>query len=191
MGACEVSITAILTALAIALALFPLQYPFPPLSFLKFDIAELPVMIVSVMLGPVYAFISSIILGLAYVSRDPIGAIFKTLAILSMALPISSAVYIMPKIKNKRLGIYMLAIFSVIIRSACMTLADYVLIPIIYTPGIPLETVASWFGMSLGVFLWFIFLFNILQGLINIIPGVVIVLSLPKEWAPEWLRSSE
>ncbi|MHA1617627.1 MAG: ECF transporter S component [Candidatus Njordarchaeales archaeon] len=187
----EIAITAVLTALSIALALSPMEYPFAPLPFLKFDIAELPVLAVSAMLGPVYALLSTVILALFYVPRDPIGALFKFLAILSTALPLSLVTYVGLKSTRKKLIAYFMGIISIVTRSLIMTLANYVLIPILYIPGIPLETVASWFGMNLFTFLGFIFLFNIIQGAINVIPAVTLVLNLPREWAPNWLRSSD
>lgn len=171
----KIALISSFSALAIVLSLLPLYYPFPPIPFLKFDIAEVPLGILSLMTDPISSFLASIIVGIFIIFRegDPIGAFFKLLALASTFVPLA--------ILRRKRKIIQISI-PTMIRAIIMTMADYFLIPILYTPGHPTEELAALLGLSIIEFLAFVALFNIIQALFNIIPAIILYERIPEEW---------
>jgi len=188
----QIANMAILTALSAVMQLAGLDYPFIYLPYLKFDISELPIFLIAILFGPIPTLISTLIVGLIVALRNPIGAIFKFLAILTNAVPLAILVklpekaYKAGKSYSTRLTLLWAGgIISVLIRSALMTLFNYILIQILIGP---IDQWASIFGYTVGLLLLLTFVFNIIQGLINLIGAILISTRLPPEWVPEWLK---
>ncbi len=171
----KIALISSFSALAIVLSLLPLYYPFPPIPFLKFDIAEVPLGILSIMTDPASSLLASIIVGIFITFRegDPIGAFFKLLALASTYVPLAFL-----RKKGKAIQISVPAI----VRAIIMTLANYFLIPILYTPGHPTEELAALLGLSIVEFLLLVALFNMIQALLNIIPAIILYDRIPREW---------
>ncbi len=185
----EISAISIFTALSVVITFANLEYPFPPIAFLKFDLSEVPIFILALLYGPISTFISAVAVGLVIVARgDPVGAFFKILSIVSTAVPVAYFAFSgMPKIKEKKyLFGWLAGILSSFIRAIVMTVGNYILIPILYfPPGV--AALAELLGLDLYTFLFLIGLFNILQGLLNFVPAFLIMLKLPPEWKPDWM----
>jgi len=190
----EIANISMLTALSAIMMLSGIEYSFIYLYYLKFDIAELPVYIISLMFGATPTLVSSIIIGIIVALRNPVGAVFKFLAIASNGLPLALLIKSLSK-KGQDTGrkmstkfyVLIVASLSVVIRSIIMTLANCVLIEILIGP---INEFASLFGYTVATLLLLTFVFNIIQGLINVLGAIFIVYRLPPEWVPEWLRRS-
>ncbi|MEM2341784.1 MAG: hypothetical protein QXX94_05250 [Candidatus Bathyarchaeia archaeon] len=76
---------AVFSSLSIILAIVRAEVPFPPLPYLKFDFAEVPVMMVFMLGGPVPALIAEAIHWIGLVSRSGwLGPTMKFLAVTPM-----------------------------------------------------------------------------------------------------------
>jgi len=191
----EIANISVLTALSAAMMLAGFEYSFIYLPYLKFDIAELPVYIIAIFFGPFPAFISTGIIGLIVALRNPVGAVFKFLSILTNGIPLALLIKLPEKTfrsgkdyKTVLCYLWLGGIISVIIRSLLMTIFNYILIEILIGP---IEAWASIFGYTVSLLLLLTFVFNIIQGLINVGGAILIVSKLPPEWVPDWLRRSE
>ncbi len=92
----KVALTAVMSALAIALSLLRVELPYPVLPYLKFDSAEIPVTLTAFLCGFKYAAAAELMhfLGLVVRGSPPVDASMKLFAVLSMlaglAMPLRS-----------------------------------------------------------------------------------------------------
>ncbi|MFP3261333.1 MAG: hypothetical protein RXP28_00560 [Nitrososphaeria archaeon] len=124
----ELAITAVFSAAAVIFEALPIKIPFPLLSYLTFDIAEIPVFFLLFYNGIESALAGSLLLAIVLMglgSFVPIGPVFKFLAVAS---GIAGAA---PLYKKSLIGSF---ITSTLFRVAVMTFANYVLIEF-YMPG--------------------------------------------------------
>jgi len=81
----EIALASVMGGLAIALSVARIQFPFPVLTYLKFDAAEIPSFAAYYMSGPVVGYACAFLhfLGLLVRGSNPFGASMKLLAVLS------------------------------------------------------------------------------------------------------------
>jgi len=137
---------------ALASILMLIEIPYPPFPFLKFDISDLPTLLVAQTLGIVPAVVTSIITSLisliARGPRTPYGIGLITAALSSSTLAIT---YVWSKrvIKTDRgwskVGRYG---FVITIYSLLMTIFNFLFITPIFVGGLWFTDVWQWFDMS-------------------------------------------
>jgi len=84
--ALSVAVTAMMSALAVVISLLRLEAPFPVLTYLKFDLAEVPSVLTFLLAGPWWSYFCALMhaVGLLIRGSDPLGASMKFLAVASM-----------------------------------------------------------------------------------------------------------
>lgn len=82
----KLALTAIMSALALAISLMRLEFPFYPLVYLKFDLAEVPSVLTFALAGPWWGYACALVHfgGLLARGSDPLGASMKLGAVTSM-----------------------------------------------------------------------------------------------------------
>lgn len=123
----------VFSSLSIVLAISRVEISYPLLPYLKFDFAEVPVMIVFMLCGPVPAMVAESIhwIGLTFRSGEWIGPLMKFLAVISMIVGFWIGVKIGTKIMRGKAGslkIFLLGmIFGVLLRVIVCTLTNIAL----------------------------------------------------------------
>lgn len=188
----EIANISILTALSAVLMLIGVEYSFVYLPYLKFDVAEIPIYMISIMFGVSPTIISVIIITLIIAIRNPLGSLFKFLALFVNGLTIAILIRIFKRtleraqsFKTSLKYLWIIGGVSVIVRSIALTIANYYLIAIFWGP---LDQIASLYGYSVSLLLLLTFVFNIIQGFINVAGAIFVTTKLPPEWVPDWLR---
>ena len=89
----ELAVTAVMSALAIAMAALRLEFPFYPLVFLKFDLAEIPSVLTFALAGARWSYLCALFhfAGLLARGSDPLGASMKLAAVVSMLAGLHAA----------------------------------------------------------------------------------------------------
>ena len=85
LGSKEIALASVMGGLAIALSVARIQFPFPILTYLKFDAAEIPSFAAYYISGPVVGYLCAFLhfLGMLARGSNPFGASMKLLAVLS------------------------------------------------------------------------------------------------------------
>ena len=121
--------SAIFGALAAVLAVLPLSFPFPLIPYLRFEVAEIPVVIAFLGFGPLPGIVSALTYWgvLTLVGEfTPIGPAMKFLAVASMLLGLWVGFKLS---KNSyRLGLTLGFLFGSLLRVLAMTAANYVIL---------------------------------------------------------------
>ena len=119
----KITFTALFASLAVAFSILKLEAPFPLLPWLKFDLAEIPVMLAYLTCGLGYGLLAEFLhyLGLVARGSNVLNAFMKFLAVSSMMVGCSLF----------RKTMYR-AISGIIVRVLAMTLMLYVY-PVSYT----------------------------------------------------------
>lgn len=112
---------AVFSSLSIILAITRAEVPFPPLPYLKFDFAEVPVMMVFMLSGPVPALFTEVIhwLGLTFRSGW-LGPLMKFLAVVPMIIGFWIGIKVGAKIpqKHRRVNFTKIFILGIIFGAA-------------------------------------------------------------------------
>ncbi len=182
-------IGAVFGGLAFTLGFLPLSFPFPPLPYLKFDLAEIPSFIAMLMFGPAVGFVSAtshFIALLIFGEWTPIGPLMKFLAVSSSLLGFWAAARLTTGMGTRVCSVS-LALFGVVARIIVMTLANYVLLTALFPffldlgakylssfMGIPLSTA----GEKLFFTLLFTAIYNGLHIPLGMIPAFILTRSL-------------
>lgn len=125
----RIASAAILTALAVILMYLEIALPFMP-PFLKFDFSEIPVLVGSFALGPVYGVIIELLKNLIHLPVSATSGIGEMSNFLTGSIYVFSAGMIYNKIRTRK-G----AIISMLIATAALTL---IAIPLNYFVTLPL-----------------------------------------------------
>ncbi|MEZ0345722.1 MAG: hypothetical protein ABWK01_04160 [Infirmifilum sp.] len=82
----KLAITALMASLALAFSVLKLEAPYPMLPYLKFDLAEIPVTTLYFLCGISWSLVAETLhfVGLLARGADPLGAMMKYLAVVSM-----------------------------------------------------------------------------------------------------------
>lgn len=169
-----VATTATMSALAIVLALLRLELPFYPLTFLKFDFAELPSVLTFALVGPKWSYLCALMhfFGLLARGSEPLGASMKLLAVASMLAGLQAA--------KRRWKIAVIVASAV--RAATMSLANLIVIGFLFPHWLAFAgkllnaagiMVRGW-ADTMAVTLALAAVFNVLHVLLAAIPSIVV-----------------
>lgn len=125
----------VFSSLSVILAMSRVEISYPLLPYLKFDFAEVPIMIVFILCGPVPSMVAEVIhwMGLTLRSGVWIGPLMKFLAVISMIIGFWIGIKIGAKILrgHKKVGssrIFLLGIiFGVLLRVVVCTFSNIAL----------------------------------------------------------------
>jgi riboflavin transporter FmnP len=184
-------IGAVFGGLAFTLGLLPLSFPFPPLPYLKFDLAEIPSFIAILMFGPAVGFISAtshFLALLMFGEWTPIGPLMKYLAVSSSLLGFWAAARITTGMGTRVCSVS-LALFGAGARIIVMAMANYVLLTAFFPFFLDLgaKYLSSFMGLSLtteGEKLFFVLLFTAIYNALHIPFSMIPALLLTRSLAP-------
>ena len=135
----KMCVTAMLSAVAFILMFIDFSVPFMP-SFIKMDISELPALVGSFALGPVYGVIVCLIKNLIHLMKTSTGGVGELSNFILGAVFVFIAGVVYGKKKNRKmaligsvLGAVVMAIFSLF--------SNYYLVYPIYTNFMPMEAI--------------------------------------------------
>jgi len=169
----SIAVTATMSALAVVASLLRLELPFPILTFLKFDFAELPSVLTLMLAGPWWSYFCALMhmLGLLARGSDPLGAAMKFLAVASMLAGLHAA------------GRWRLAILSAAaVRVAVMSLANLLVLGYLFPAWLAYSERllrAAGFsvrgeGEALALTLALVAVFNALHTAISVVPSAIV-----------------
>jgi len=168
------------------LAVLPLSFPYPIILYLKFDLAELPVIVAFMGFGPLVGGVTALVywLVLTLVGEfTPIGPLMKFAAVGSMLL----GIWVGSKLHRGGSLPMLLANFMVfggLFRIVFMTLANYVVLALLFPQFLDMASemvrvstgiAASTQLEALVIVLIFTAVYNGLHTVLSIIPSAVIV----------------
>ncbi len=175
-----------LSAVAALFEALPLDLRFPILPFLTFDPTGVPIAIAAILYGPSAGLAAVGVAGIIIGIRNPQGATFKTVAEVSTAVPLALVIYRLkaPYAKGGMarwtvLGVSLLV--SVGCRVATMTLFNYAVLPV-FVPALV---------NSIVYLLVPIAAFNLIQGVLNVLPAYFVIDRLPPDLKPDWMSQQE
>jgi riboflavin transporter FmnP len=176
-----------LASLAALLAVLPLSFPYPVIPYLRFDLAEIPVFLAFLLLGPWAGMLSSLVYWLILLlvgSFSPLGPTMKFVAVLSTLAGLWAGFRIrgLP-----RTGLMIGGVLGCLIRVAVMSALNYIVLVYIF-PGF-LEFAAASISTFLGLeisdalaammmTMIFTAVFNMLHVPLSIVPAYFVVESL-------------
>lgn len=171
-----------LSALAALLEVLPLDLRFPILPLLTFDPTGVPIAIAAILYGPSAGLAATGVAGIIIGVRNPQGATFKTVAEMSTAIPLALVIYQFRRSYAKGgmarwtvVGVsWIVAVGS---RVATMTLFNYAVLPV-FVPSLV---------NSIVFLLLPIAAFNLIQGVLNVVPAYFVVDRLPPDLKPGWM----
>ena len=176
--------TAILTAMASALMYYEMPLPFMP-PFLKFDFSEIPVLMGSFALGPVFGVISELLKNLIHLPMSQTAGIGEMSNFITGSIYVLTAGLIYNKMHSKPGIIVSSAVATIVLALVGIPLNAYVTLPLYATVlGFSTEAIV---GMSQAVnplitskwslIMWGFVPFNLFKG---IVVGIITFLvSLP------------
>ncbi|GBC70443.1 Riboflavin transporter FmnP [Candidatus Calditenuaceae archaeon HR02] len=187
----SIMIGAVFGGLAFTLGLLPLSFPFPPLPYLRLDIAEIPSFIAMLMFGPAVGLISAtshFIALLMFGEWTPIGPLMKFMAVSSSLLGFWAAAHLTTGM-GTRVCSFSLALLGAAARIIVMTLANYVLLTALFPFFLDLgaKYLSSFLGISLstaGEKLFFVLLFTAIYNALHIPFSMIPALLLTRSLAP-------
>jgi riboflavin transporter FmnP len=148
-----------------------LKIPFPLLTFLKFDVLGVPMLLSFFLFGCLSGVTTSMVAGLSISFRDPFSGFMKFLAEFSTI----AGVYLVLRVRRPASNGWKAfsVISSILIRVVVMAAANLLLMPIF--TSIRLEIILSWLPL--------ISIFNAVQGLLSVFGGFIfyeaVMLRLP------------
>ena len=194
-----ISAASIFGALAAILAILPLSIPYPPIPYLKFDLAEIPVMIALLCFGPISGIGSALIYWaiLLWVGEfSPIGPSMKFLAVFSMLIGLWIGVKIF---KESRLMLFLSFLLGIFLRIVSMSAMNYLIVYLLFPDfmGLAARTISLVLGINVSgrlscliIILIFTAIFNLIHSILSIVPSVVIVKYISsKELTPHFKRT--
>lgn len=191
----RISCAAGLASLAAVLVVLPLSFPFPVIPYLKFDLAEIPVVVAFLMLGTWPGMVSAVTLWVLlnfFGSWAPIGPAMKFASVIStlIGLWVGSGFRNAPieGFKTWRRGVLMVTL-GILLRVIVMSIFNYIIIWVMFPFFLDIAaktmslTTGLTFTSSFNALIWtliFTAVFNILHTLLSIIPSLAIVKAISK-----------
>lgn len=187
-----VAVAAVFGGLSSVIAMLRLSFPFPLLPYLRFDLAELPVVFSFLAFGPLLGLVTSVVywLVLTVVTTGewlwPIGPFMKFLAVASMLAGLWLGSRTSTKSKRYGLGLLLLrmGLLATIIRIIVMSVINYVILVVVVPESLIFVNylLSTTLGLSLGSGLELILLvmvltsiFNIAHTALSLVPSAIIV----------------
>ena len=180
-------ISAMLSAVSIVLMQFDFSVPFMP-SFIKMDLSDLPALIGSFSMGPLYGVLIALVKNLLHLLRTSTGGIGELSNFLLSALFVLPAGVIYQKKKTRKR-----AIIGAVIGAACMAvgsvITNYFIVYPVYTAFMPMETIIAMYQAILpsiknGDLLSCLVIFNMPFTFVKAMLSVVITLLIYKPLSP-------
>lgn len=176
-----------LASLAALLAILPLSFPYPVIPYLRFDLAEVPVFLAFLLLGPEASIFSSIIYWLILLlvgSFTPLGPTMKFVAVLSTLIGLWAGFRLRP---SGEMGLALGGVLGCMIRIAVMSVFNYFVLVYMF-PGfleLAAASISAFLGLrisdnlvALTMSMIFTAIFNALHTPLSIIPAYLVVKSL-------------
>ncbi|MEM1583849.1 MAG: hypothetical protein QXF28_02590 [Nitrososphaerota archaeon] len=185
-----VAISTVFGALSAVLAMMPLSFSFPLIPYLKFDIAEIPVVTAFLGFGPFPGFISALTYWLIlniFGEWAPIGPAMKFIAVASML----AGLWICCKLKSRFIASWLTVfLFSSLMRIIATSISNYVLLAV--TMPFFLEYAVKFLSLALGVevetgigglliILFFTAIYNTLHVALSLFPSIILVKNFSKQ----------
>ncbi len=184
-----VSSSTCIGGLAALMAALPLYLYFPIIPYLRFELAEIPVVLGFLVLGPETAALSSVVYWLVLLlvgEYSPIGPTMKFTAVICMVLGLWLGFRLR---RSPRTGLLIGSCLGCLFRVAAMSAFNYVVI-VIMVPSF-LETAAASISAVLGIsfpneltaflaVLGFTAVFNIIHTILSIAPAYLLVKAVIK-----------
>jgi riboflavin transporter FmnP len=193
----------IMAALALLLTVLPVSFPFPPIPYLRFDPAEIPVFTAVLAFGPVVGMLSTFVYYLALLAVGEFTPIGPTLKFLAVA-PSFLGFYFAGKLVSSRGPTSVVvsgAVLATVLRVLVTTAANYVVLVVMFPDFLSFATMAlsAFTGTKLspdiqGLFLVLTFtaIFNILHIVFSTVPSFLVIKALNRSkalqgmWTP-WI----
>ena len=180
-------ISAMLSAVSIVLMQFDFSVPFMP-SFIKMDLSDLPALIGSFSMGPLYGVIIALVKNLLHLLRTSTGGIGELSNFLLSALFVLPAGLIYQRNKTRKR-----AIIGAVVGAVCMAvfsvITNYFSVYPVYTAFMPMETIIAMYQAILpkikdGDLLSCLVIFNMPFTFVKAMLSVVITLLIYKPLSP-------
>ena len=176
-----------LSAVSIVLMQFDFSVPFMP-SFIKMDLSDLPALIGSFSMGPLYGVIIALVKNLLHLLRTSTGGIGELSNFLLSALFVLPAGLIYQRNKTRKR-----AIIGAVIGAVCMAvfsvITNYFIVYPVYTAFMPMETIIAMYQAILpkikdGDLLSCLVIFNMPFTFVKAMLSVAITLLIYKPLSP-------
>ena len=176
-----------LSAVSIVLMQFDFSVPFMP-SFIKMDLSDLPALIGSFSMGPLYGVIIALVKNLLHLLRTSTGGIGELSNFLLSALFVLPAGLIYQRNKTKKR-----AIIGAVVGAVCMAvfsvITNYFIVYPVYTAFMPMETIIAMYQAILpkikdGDLLSCLVIFNMPFTFVKAMLSVAITLLIYKPLSP-------
>lgn len=197
-----------MAAFALLLAVLPLSFPFPPIPYLRFDPAEIPVFTALLAFGPAVGMLSAIIYYIVLLVVGEFSPIGPTLKFLAVA-PSLLGFYLAGKLVSSRGFKTMVvsgAVSASVLRVLVTTAANYVVLVVMFPEFLNFAamTLSAFIGTSLSpdlqgliLVLTFTAIYNILHIVFSTVPSVLVLKALNRAkafhgiWAPWIIKISK
>jgi len=208
MKVTKITSGAIMAAFALLLAVLPLSFPFPPIPYLRFDPAEIPVFTALLAFGPAVGMLSAIIYYIVLLVVGEFSPIGPTLKFLAVA-PSLLGFYLAGKLVSSRGFKTMVvsgAVSASVLRVLVTTAANYVVLVVMFPEFLNFAamTLSAFIGTSLSpdlqgliLVLTFTAIYNILHIVFSTVPSVLVLKALNRAkafhgiWAPWIIKISK
>ena len=176
-----------LSAVSIVLMQFDFSVPFMP-SFIKMDLSDLPALIGSFSMGPLYGVIIALVKNLLHLLRTSTGGIGELSNFLLSALFVLPAGLIYQRNKTRKR-----AIIGAVVGAVCMAvfsvITNYFIVYPVYTAFMPMETIIAMYQAILpkikdGDLLSCLVIFNMPFTFVKAMLSVAITLLIYKPLSP-------
>lgn len=169
----KIACTAIFAAMAVVLMYLEVALPFMP-PFLKFDLSELPVLVGSFALGPVYGVIIELLKNLIHLPVTATAGIGELSNFITGSLFVFTAGAIYAKHRTKEGAIVAMLIATGVLGLVAVPFNYFVTIPLYGSVlGFPLEAIIGMCAAvnklitsKMSLMLWGFLPFNIIKGLV-------------------------
>jgi len=208
MKKADITASASLAGLAVLLAALPLSFPFPPIPYLRFDLAEIPVFIALMGFGPFPGMLATLIYyGVLLVVGEftPLGPTLKFLAVFSSMVGFWAGANV---VRSRGLTKMVLAgsFAGAVARVLVMTAANYVVLAVLFPEFLQFATatLSAFVGdklsadfHGLAIVLAFTAAYNIIHIVFSVAPSILALnylnraSALSSVWVPWVIKASK
>jgi len=140
----RITASAILTAMSVVLMYLEVAIPFMP-PFLKFDFSEIPVLIGSFALGPVYGVIIELLKNLIHLPVSATSGIGELSNFLTGSIYVFTAGFIYNRHRTRKGAIVSMLIATAVLALVAIPLNYYMTLPLYGSVlGYPIEGIVAW-----------------------------------------------
>lgn len=179
-----IAVSTVFGALSAVLGMMPLSFSFPLIPYLKFDIAEIPVVTAFLGFGPIPGFISALtywfVLNI-FGEWAPLGPAMKFIAVVSTLI----GLWISYKLVSRfRIPYFTIFVFSSLARILATSISNYLLL-VVVAPFF-LEYAVKFLSLALGleieagvggllIVLAFTAIYNLMHVALSLFPSILLV----------------